>query len=76
MMPDYSRQSCHDDDLVDGFFELRFMQGWTVSGMAMVTSWMEGQTKRQMIGWEEGGRVDGSKEGGEVTGLLEGPIYQ
>jgi hypothetical protein len=47
------------------FVVLRFMQGWTVSGMVMVTVWMEGQTERQMIGWEEGGRVDGSEEGGE-----------
>jgi len=43
--------------------------------MAMVTSWLEGQTERRMISWEEDGRVDGSEEGEEVTGLLEGPIY-
>ena len=37
---------------------------------------MEGQAERQMIGWEEGGRVNGLEEGGEVTGLLQEPIYQ
>jgi hypothetical protein len=58
------------------FVVLKSMQGWTVSGMAMVTSWLEGQAERQMIGWEEGGHVNGSKEGGWVTGLLEGPLYQ
>ena len=58
------------------FVVLRSMQGWIVSGMAMVTSWLEGQTERQMIGWEEGGRVVGSEEGREMTGLLEGQIYQ
>jgi hypothetical protein len=58
------------------FVVLRFMHGRTVSGMAMVTSWMEGQTELQMIECEEGGRVDGSEEGGEVIGLLEGPINQ
>jgi hypothetical protein len=47
-----------------------------VPGMAMVTSWLEGKTERQMIRWEEGGRVDESEEGGWVTGLLEGPICQ
>ena len=45
-----------------------------MSGMAMVTSWLEGHTERRMIRWEEDGRVDGSEEGGEMTGLLEGPI--
>jgi len=76
MILDYSRQSCHDYDLVDAFVVLRFMQGRTVSEMAMVTSWLEGETERRMIIWEEDGRVDGSEEGGEVTGLLEGLIYQ
>jgi len=58
------------------FVVLRFMQGWTVSGIAMVTSRLEEKTERRMIRWEEDGRVDGSEEGGEVTGLLQGQIYQ
>jgi hypothetical protein len=37
---------------------------------------MQGQTERHMIGWEEGGRVNGLEEGGKVSGLLQGPIYQ
>ena len=37
-------------------------------------SWIEGETERQMIGWEERGSVDGSEERRWVTGLLEGSI--
>jgi hypothetical protein len=58
------------------FVVLRFMQGWTVSGIETVTSRLEGKTERRMISWEEDGRVDGSEEGGKVIGLLQGPIYQ
>jgi hypothetical protein len=44
--------------------------------MAMATIWLEGQTERQMIGWEEADVLMDRRKDDGLTVLLRELVYQ